>query len=143
MGIVDQRASPQLVRPFHPAFINRFVTESYKGNIHTLAEAMAVRRRGPVICPSCGTWNRDEALFCKYCGADVSKVPKPAALAPPPTPVTPAAPPIAAPPPPHITPRPARPRAWWHGLGVFVILAAFFLVLDAGSTGRLTWSLVA
>ena len=95
-----------------------------------------------MICPSCGTWTRDEALFCKYCGADVSKVPKPAAPAPPPTPVAPAAPPIAAPPPPHITPRPSRPRAWWHALGVFVILAAFFLVLDAGSTGRLTWSLV-
>ena len=49
---------------------------------------------------------------------------------------------MAVPQPPHITPRPVRPRAWWHGLGVFVILAAFFLVLDASATGRLTWSLV-
>ncbi len=95
-----------------------------------------------MICPSCGTWNRDEALFCKYCGADVSKVPKPAAPAPPPPPAVVPIPAVAPPPAPHITPRPSRPRAWWHALGVFVILAAFFLLLDGAGTGRLTWSLV-
>lgn len=94
-----------------------------------------------MICPSCSTWNRDEALFCKYCGGDLSKVPRPATPSPPP-PAVPSPAPPAVPPPPHITPRPVRVRVWWHGLGVFVILAAFFMVLDASATGRLTWSLV-
>ncbi len=98
-------------------------------------------RWGRLICPSCATSNRDEALFCKYCGADVSKVSKPEAPSPLPA-AAPPVPPAAPPPPPHITPRPVRPRAWWHPLGVFVILSAFFLVLDASATGRLTWSLV-
>ena len=42
-----------------------------------------------MICPSCATYNRDDARFCKYCGFDLAKAPKPAV----PTPPAPPAPP--------------------------------------------------
>ncbi len=48
-----------------------------------------------MICPSCGTWNKDESLFCKYCGFDLSKAPRPVA---PPAPAPVPLPPAAAPP---------------------------------------------
>jgi len=99
-----------------------------------------------VICPSCGTPNRDDALFCKYCGLDLSRVPRPAPPAPTPAPTPeapPPAPPIAPPPRPYVGPlRPSRPRVWWHPLGVFAILAAFFLFVDYAGEGRVSWSLV-
>ncbi|HEY7587864.1 MAG TPA: zinc ribbon domain-containing protein [Thermoplasmata archaeon] len=95
-----------------------------------------------MICPACGTWNRDEARFCKYCGTDFSKV-TPAAAPAPPVPAPAAPPPAApAPPPPAILPRPPPARAWWHGLGIFLILALFFLTVDLGTTGHVTWSFV-
>ncbi len=87
-----------------------------------------------MICPSCGTWNKDEALFCKYCGFDLSKAPKPAV---PPAPSPPPATPPAA-----VLPRPPAARTWWHGLGVFVIVAAALLLLDLGANQRITWSFV-
>ena len=40
-------------------------------------------------------------------------------------------------------PVPVRPRVWWHGIGVFVIVSMFFAFIDFGMTGRLTWSPVA
>ncbi len=87
-----------------------------------------------MICPSCGTWNKDESLFCKYCGFDLSKAPKPVA---PPAPVP--LPPAAAPP---VVPRPPPPRTWWHGLGGFVILAVALVVIDLAANQRITWSFV-
>ena len=97
-----------------------------------------------MICPSCGVSNRDEALFCKYCGFDLSKAPKPA-----PPPAAPAAP--VAPPPgtafpstaPPLVPRPSRPRAWWHGIGVFVLISVALVVIDVAANERVTWSFVA
>ncbi len=89
-----------------------------------------------MICPSCGTWNKDESRFCKYCGFDLSKAPKPVA---PPTPAPPPAAPAAAPP---VVPRPPPPRTWWHGIGVFVILAVALLVIDLAANQRITWSFV-
>jgi len=91
-----------------------------------------------VICPTCGTWNKDEAFFCKYCGFDLSKAPKPVA------PPQPAAPPPPAPfaPPAAVVPRPPRVRVWWHGVGVFVIVAAALVVMDLVANARITWSFV-
>ena len=89
-----------------------------------------------MICPSCGTWNKDESLFCKYCGFDLSKAPKPVV---PPTPAPVPPPPAAAPP---VVPRPPPPRTWWHGLGVFVILAVALVVIDLAANQRITWSFV-
>ncbi len=100
---------------------------------------MGSRRRGCMICPSCGTWNKDEALFCKYCGFDLSKAPKPA-IPQPPAPPQPVAAPLPVPP---LVPRPAPPRTWWHGIGVFLILAAALVVIDVGANARVTWSFVA
>ncbi len=98
---------------------------------------MRAPEAGPLICPSCGTWNKDESLFCKYCGFDLSKAPKPIAPpAPAPVPLLPA----AAPP---VVPRPPPPRTWWHGLGVFVILAVALVVIDLAANQRITWSIVA
>ena len=91
-----------------------------------------------MICPSCGTWNKDESLFCKYCGFDLSKAPKPA-MPPAPAPPPPPGPPAAAPP---VVPRPPPPRTWWHGLGVFVILAVALVVIDLAANQRITWSFV-
>ncbi len=77
-----------------------------------------------MICPTCGTTNSDVALFCKYCGFDLSKAPKPIA------------------PPAAVVPRPPPVRLWWHGLGVFAIVTVALLVLDIGANGRVTWSFV-
>jgi len=85
-----------------------------------------------MICPSCATYNRDDARFCKYCGFDLAKAPKPAV----PTPPAPPAPPPAAP----AVPPPSRARAWWHGIGVFAIIALFLAFIDVAGTGRFTWS---
>ena len=90
-----------------------------------------------MICPTCGTSNNDAALFCKYCGFDLSKAPKPVA---PPAPAPPPAAPFA--PPAAVVPRPPPVRTWWHGLGVFAIVAVALLVLDLGANGRITWSFV-
>jgi hypothetical protein len=90
-----------------------------------------------VICPTCGTWNKDEALFCKYCGFDLSKAPKP--IVPPP----PAAPPPAPfAPPAAVVPRPPPVRTWWHGVGVFVVVAVALVVMDLVANARITWSFV-
>jgi len=91
-----------------------------------------------VICPTCGTWNKDEALFCKYCGFDLSKAPKPVAP-PPPTPA-PAPSPFA--PPAAVVPRPPPARTWWHGIGVFAIVAVALVVIDLAANLRITWSFV-
>lgn len=90
-----------------------------------------------MICPTCGTTNSDEALFCKYCGYDLSKAPKPVA---PPTPAAPPPAPFA--PPAAVMPRPPPVRTWWHGIGVFAIVAVGLVVLDLGANGRITWSFV-
>ncbi len=91
-----------------------------------------------MICPTCGTWNKDEALFCKYCGFDLSKAPRPVAP-PPPTPA-PAPSPFAPPTP--VIPRPPPVRTWWHGIGVFVIVAVALVVIDLAANVRITWSFV-
>lgn len=90
-------------------------------------------------CPSCGTENRDEALFCKYCGANLpgSRAAAPALARAPPAEAASAVPA-------RIPPAPGQPlRPWWHALGVLVILMAFFVFVDVAMDGRLTWSLVA
>ncbi len=93
-----------------------------------------------MICPTCGTPNSDEALFCKYCGFDLSKAPKPTMPAAPP-PQPPAAIPSATPP---IVPRPPPPpHAWWRGIGVFALVAVALLAIDLAANQRITWSFVA
>ena len=92
-----------------------------------------------MFCSRCGARNDEDAKFCEKCGADLSLMPKPAATpaaAPPSGPVMPPSPP----PPPYAYP-PARHRAWWYPIGVWVILSAFFLFLDLASTHAVTWSI--
>src|SRR3972149_4732348 len=83
-----------------------------------------------MICRTCATWNREDARFCKACGRTLDDVPvagSPRSM-----------------PGPHIPPPPAwRPRAWWHGIGVFAILAAFLVFVDASMDATVTWSYVA
>lgn len=86
-----------------------------------------------MYCSTCGAKNEDGARFCDHCGADLGAMPRPSG-----TPS--AAPPI---PPPTIPPLyypPDRPRAWWYPIGVWVILAAFFLFIDLSTDGQVTWS---
>ena len=97
-----------------------------------------------MICPSCGTPNKDESLFCKYCGFDLSKAPKPAAPPSPPAAAAPAPPPGVFPPTAvPVVPRPPRARVWWHGIGVFVLVSVAFVVIDVAANQRITWSPVA
>ena len=87
-----------------------------------------------MYCSRCGAKNEDGARFCDQCGADLSAMPRAAAApagAPPPGP-PPTVPPLYYP--------PARTRAWWYPIGVWVILAAFFVFIDVATTGRITWS---
>ena len=83
-----------------------------------------------MICRACATWNREDARFCKACGRTLDDVPvagSPRSM-----------------PGPRIPPPPAwRPRAWWHGIGVFAILAAFLVFVDASMDATVTWSYVA
>lgn len=78
-----------------------------------------------MICPACGARNRDEAAFCKACGADLRRTPGPAGR--------PTAP---------VVMRPVALRPWWHAIGVFVLVAVGLLVIDVAANGRVTWSLV-
>ncbi len=85
-----------------------------------------------MYCSRCGTKNEDVARFCDHCGADLGAMPKP-------TPTT-AAPSV---PPPTVPPMyypPTRGRVWWYPMGVWVILAAFFVFMDLSTTSRITWS---
>ncbi|MGQ0796768.1 MAG: zinc ribbon domain-containing protein [Methanobacteriota archaeon] len=92
-----------------------------------------------MICPACGTQNRDEALFCKYCGANLPGAPAAAAA---PRPAPPVEPTTSVPT--RVPPAPGQPpRPWWHALGVLVILVAFLAFVDVAMDGRITWSLVA
>lgn len=83
---------------------------------------MAPQGRNVTYCPSCGTQNHDNAAFCKHCGFNLLRAPRPAAAVPAPQP---------------------PPRPWWHGFGVFLIIAAFLFLIDFAGTRRLTWSLIA
>ena len=99
---------------------------------------MATRPPSPpdaatTVCPACGAANREGASFCKACGRALRPGAVPGAS---PAPARPPARPVLVPP-------PAGPRVWWHGLGVFTILAGFLLFIDAATTGRVTWSVAA
>jgi hypothetical protein len=95
-----------------------------------------------MYCSRCGARNDDDAKFCEKCGADLSAMPRPnmPAVSPASAPLGP----VVAPPPP-IPPYaypPARHRAWWYPIGVWVILSAFFLFLDlAAPPHTVTWSI--
>ena len=96
-----------------------------------------------MICPSCGTTNKDESLFCKYCGFDLSKAPQPT-MPPSAAPAAPAPPPAVFPPTEvPVAPRPHRARVWWHGIGVFVLVSVALVILDVAANRRVTWSPVA
>ncbi len=89
-----------------------------------------------MYCSSCGTRNDDDARFCEKCGADLTGMPRSAgtrlAASPRPSTPSPAIPPTYYP--------PARPRAWWYPIGVWLILSAFFLFVDASTTRTITWA---
>jgi len=87
-----------------------------------------------MYCSSCGSKNDDDAKFCDHCGADLSLMPRAPGTAPAQAPR-----PAPNPPAPMYYP-PARTRAWWYPIGVWVILAAFFVFIDVATTGRITWS---
>ena len=53
-----------------------------------------------------------------------------------PAPAPPPLPPVPAP----YAYRPARRRAWWYPIGVWVIFSAFFLFIDLAATRTVTWS---
>lgn len=93
-----------------------------------------------MLCGNCGANIDGAAKFCDQCGADLGAMPRvPAA------PMT-AAP--ASPPSPPLAPAPVLPfqyvptteRAWWYPIGVWVILAAFSVLVDLATSGRITWS---
>ena len=87
-----------------------------------------------MYCSRCGAKNEDGARFCDQCGADLSAMPRAAAApagAPPPGP-PPTVPPLYYP--------PARTRAWWYPIGVWVILASFFLFIDVVPDLTVSWA---
>ena len=86
-----------------------------------------------MICPACGTWNRETARFCKHCAARLEPATPPSAGPAAPTPASGALPPPPA----------SRPRAWWHPLGVTALVATCVGFVDAAPDARLSWSLVA
>lgn len=77
-----------------------------------------------MVCPVCGTANREEARFCKRCSAALPQT---------------AAQPRSA----RVVPRSPTPRTWWHGIGVFVLVAVGLVLIDVAANARVTWSLVA
>src|SRR5574340_1496595 len=94
-----------------------------------------------MYCSRCGARNDDDAKFCDRCGADLGAMPKPTLTGAPPVPVGPP-PPTAGPmPPPYVYP-PARRRAWWYPMGVWVLLAAFFAFVDLTTTHTISLSIL-
>lgn len=89
-------------------------------------------------CPQCGTENRPEARFCKWCAT-------PLPLAPPTSPPSPEAP--VAPPPPLVPPVPARRREPHEdlvglvGFAFFLVGVAVLFAADPNAIGDVTvWS---
>ncbi|MGQ0796769.1 MAG: zinc-ribbon domain-containing protein [Methanobacteriota archaeon] len=85
-----------------------------------------------MYCSHCGASNEADARFCERCGADL-----PATSRPPASPTATAGP--ASPSAPVVY-RPARPRAWWYPIGVWMLLGAFFLFVDLVSGGGVDWA---
>ncbi|OGS64308.1 MAG: hypothetical protein A3K59_02490 [Euryarchaeota archaeon RBG_19FT_COMBO_69_17] len=80
-----------------------------------------------MYCSACGAKNEDDATFCDGCGADLRAAPRPTAGSSGPGPL-----PVFYP--------PARARAWWYPIGVWLILSSFFLFVDLATTGGITWA---
>lgn len=89
-----------------------------------------------MFCSRCGARNDDDAKFCDKCGADLSVMPRLAVPVGPPGPGTPPTVPPSGP----TVYGPSQHHAWWYPIGVWVILSAFFLFLDASFTHAVTWS---
>ncbi len=96
-----------------------------------------------MFCSRCGARNDDDAKFCERCGADLSAMPKPsvAGTAPSAAAAAPSGPPV--PPVPPMYYPPARPHLWWYPIGVWVILAGFFLFIDLATNPAhtMSWSI--
>lgn len=83
-----------------------------------------------MYCSTCGAHNDGDAKFCERCGAVL--------------PATPGVPAVSSAPSaalrrPVVYP-PARPRAWWYPIGVWLLLAAFFLFVDLVSGAGVDWA---
>ena len=87
-----------------------------------------------MYCSNCGSKNDDDAKFCDHCGADLSLMPRAPGAAPAQAPR-----PAPNPPAPMYYP-PARTRAWWYPIGVWVILASFFLFIDVVPDLTVSWA---
>ena len=88
-----------------------------------------------MYCSSCGSKTDDDAKFCDHCGADLTAMPRPAGAIP-----MQAQRPLPAPPPAPTYYPPTRPKAWWYPIGVWIILASFFLFIDLLSGGLIEWA---
>lgn len=85
-----------------------------------------------MYCSHCGASNEADAKFCERCGMDLASRPRASnASSTEPAP-TRAMPPVVYP--------PARPRPWWYPIGVWLLLAAFFLFVDLVSGGGVDWA---
>ncbi len=66
-------------------------------------------------CRSCGHENPDDAHFCQKCGTSMGE--------------------------PRSAPMFTKGgKVWWYPIGVWAILSAFFLFIDAAASGAITWS---
>lgn len=90
-----------------------------------------------MFCSRCGARNDADAKYCEKCGADLSVMPRlPVPIGPPGPGTAPTVPQVAPP----MMYGPSQHHAWWYPIGVWVILAAFFVFLDASLTHAITWS---
>lgn len=66
-------------------------------------------------CTNCGNENPEDARFCQTCGTALRGGSGPILT--------------------------KEGRAWWYPIGVWAVLSAFFLFVDAAFTGAVTWSI--
>ncbi len=88
-----------------------------------------------MICPRCGETNEPDARYCDRCGVDLTGPTEGSSRASHPREATPSSTPQ-----PLVVYSPARPRAWWYPIGVWVILSAFFVFLDLMTSGGIEWA---
>ena len=91
-----------------------------------------------MFCPACREANDADARFCDRCGSDLTA--KPASGPPSVQDSPPKGPPALPAPHPPLVYAPVRPRAWWYPIGVWGLLSAFFLFLDAAPGDGIGWA---
>lgn len=90
-----------------------------------------------MFCPTCGERNEGGAKYCDACGTILPDLPSSTSSSAEPGREGPAPPRAREP---LVVFPPARPRAWWYPIGVWLLLSLFFVVVDLIPGDGIGWA---